>query len=304
MKLKKLIGMVMAMVLILMATLTIANNHTYAAAESYVLGLTNVRAKVNGGAYGIGSLKADGTPTKKVWKIVSYPKLGDYTISYDNAFYCMKAEYGFMLQEGNNDVTKVQKSYNLRYDMKSEKATVLKRLQAINVFKTDPTAYNKVMWIIDNMYLPKQSGQDKKVELLINAGIIDQASELQYARITDDDIEVVQQLAIWYFTNSDNTNYNSEQLPELLFNNNSNSDSGYNNFNALYPENSRGEYRQQECEMLYDYLLNGNQAKHITGAKGQGTYVSKDVTSPLTFDKSRVEVKEETGSYLVRTIPH
>lgn len=296
MKLKKLIGMFIVMLLVLMATLTISHNNTYAADASYVLGLTNVRAKINGGAYGIGGLKGDGTPTKKVWKIVSYPKIGDYTISYANAFYCLKAEYGFMLQEGNADVTRVQKNYNLRYDMKSEKATVLARLQAIDVFKNDPNAYNKVMWIIDNMYLPKQSSQDRKAMLLINAGIIDRESELQYARITDDDIEVVQQLAIWYFTNPNNANYNNEQLPTLLFNNNSNSDSGYNDFTALYPDANRGRFRQEECDMLYQYLLNG--------AKGQGNYVSKDATSPLTFDKTRVQVKEETGGYLVRTIPN
>ena len=46
-----------------------------------------------------------------------------------------------MLQADNADVTRVQKTYNLKYDMKSQKDTVLARLQAIDVFKTDPSAY-------------------------------------------------------------------------------------------------------------------------------------------------------------------
>ena len=57
--------------------------------------------------------------------------------------------------------------------------------------------YNKIMWIIDNMYLPKaENAQAKKVELLTNAGIIKPNYGIEHVRITDDDIEVVQQLAI------------------------------------------------------------------------------------------------------------
>ena len=291
MKLKKLIGLFMVVTFIVMATLTINVNNTYAAADSYVLGLTNVREPQNGkggAAYGFGGLKSNGMPTKKIWKIVSYPSEGNYTISYANAFYCLKAEYGFMLQADNADVTRVQKTYNLKYDMKSQKDTVLARLQAIDVFKTDPSAYNKVMWLLDNMYLPKKSTQADKIALFINADIIDNANELQYASITDDDIEVIQQMVIWYFTNNNNSNYNAETLPELLFNNWTNNDSGYNTFSDLYDTEDResGRFRQEECELLYRYFL--------TEAKKQGNYVSKDAVTPLTFDKARVQTDRKS----------
>lgn len=297
MKLKKLIGLFMVVTFIVMATLTINVNNTYAAADSYVLGLTNVREPQNGkggAAYGFGGLKSNGMPTKKIWKIVSYPSEGNYTISYANAFYCLKAEYGFMLQADNADVTRVQKTYNLKYDMKSQKDTVLARLQAIDVFKTDPSAYNKVMWLLDNMYLPKKSTQADKIALFINADIIDNANELQYASITDDDIEVIQQMVIWYFTNNNNSNYNAETLPELLFNNWTNNDSGYNTFSDLYDTEDResGRFRQEECELLYRYFL--------TEAKKQGNYVSKDAVTPLTFDKARVQTTpDNNGNYIV-----
>lgn len=297
MKLKKLIGLFMVVTFIVMATLTINISEAYAAADSYVLGLTNVREPQNGkggAAYGFGGLKSNGMPTKKIWKIVSYPSEGNYTISYANAFYCLKAEYGFMLQADNADVTRVQKTYNLKYDMKSQKDTVLARLQAIDVFKTDPSAYNKVMWLLDNMYLPKKSTQADKIALFINADIIDNANELQYASITDDDIEVIQQMVIWYFTNNNNSNYNAETLPELLFNNWTNNDSGYNTFSDLYDTEDResGRFRQEECELLYHYFL--------TEAKKQGNYVSKDAVTPLTFDKTRVQTTpDNNGNYIV-----
>ena len=80
-------------------SLTLIIGTTYAANASYILGITNVREAQNGklgGAYGIG-IKSDGTPEKKVWKIVSYPTMASNTIDYSNAFYCMKAEHGLLL---------------------------------------------------------------------------------------------------------------------------------------------------------------------------------------------------------------
>ena len=162
MKLKKRIGILMVMIIVLIATLTINTKNTYAEKDNYVLGLTNVREAQNGkkgAAYGFGGLKTTGMPNKKIWKIVSYPREGDYTISYANAFYCLKAEYGFALQDGNANTSTEQRTYDLKYDMKSQKQDVLARLQAIDVFKSDPTAYNKVMWLLDHMYLPKKSNE-------------------------------------------------------------------------------------------------------------------------------------------------
>ena len=303
MNLKKLTGMV---ILVFAVILMISVGTTYAANDSYILGITNVREPQGeklGGAYGIG-VKSDGTPEKKIWKIVSYPTSTSNTIDYSNAFYCMKAEHGFMLESGNTNVTTVKKTYNTKFDMKSQKQEVLTRLNNINVFKVDPTSYNKVMWIIDNMYLPKSEGaREQKIALLTNAGILDSDYTIEHVRITDDDIEVVQQLAMWYFTNPDNSTYNGETLPQLYFNNWSGKDSGYKNFEDLYNNKvtgtEDGRFRQQECQMLYNYFLNGSEDGTIKGAKDRGDYVSPDTVSPLTLDKSRVTLVEETDTYLV-----
>ncbi|MBO5479087.1 MAG: isopeptide-forming domain-containing fimbrial protein [Clostridia bacterium] len=297
MNLKKLMGMFMAVMMILFATLTIGQGTTYAANSNYVLGITNVREPQNGklgGAYGVGGLKSDGTPTKKVWKIVSYPTTSSNTIDYSNAFYCLMAEHGFVSQDTTN-VTAVKRNYNLHYDMKLQKQEVLTRLNNTGVFTTDATSYNKIMWIIDNMYLPKQSTSSEKIALLTNAGIIDSDYTIEHARITDDDIEVVQQMALWYFTNTDSSIYHTESLQELYFNNWSGKDESYKTFEDLYNDSVAGTrdglYRQQECEMLYKYF--------ITTAKTKGDYVSMDTTSPLTLDKARVQLAEENGNYVI-----
>ena len=301
MNLKKLMGMIMG---VFTAILLIGAGSTYAANASYILGINNVRQ--TGGAYGIGGLKSDGTPTKKVWKIVAYPTQESDVIDYSNAFYCIKAEHGFMVQSGATNVTTVKKTYNQKYDMKSEtkitigntekteKQIVLEKLNSIGVFTKDQTSYNKIMWILDNMYLPKANGAENyKIELLTKAGIIDDDYTVEHARITDDDIEVVQQMALWYFTNPDDSNYNGETLPQLYFNDGTGIDSGYENFEDLYNSGDvkHGRFRQQECEMLYNYF--------ITNAKTKGTYVSQDTVSPLTLDKTRVTLAEEEENYVV-----
>jgi hypothetical protein len=81
----------------------------------------------------------------------------------------------------------------------------------INTYKAN---YNKILWILDNMYVPAKSDEDQerankdKTTLLSNAGI----SSNFFNIITDDDIEVIQQLAIWYYTNFDEVDYNSENI--------------------------------------------------------------------------------------------
>lgn len=228
--------------------------------------------------------------------------------SYQNAFYCLRAEKGFTA--ANGDLTK--RNYTVKLDMKTDKNAkygengtiseigVLERLKQVGSFNNpDGTAnqnadkeYNKIMWILDNMYLPKQSTEQEKISLLTKAGIFSSENDeyIGHERITNDDIEVVQQLALWYFTNADSEHYNKETLPTLYW---SEDDNKYYNFEDLYNVGDKrdGLYRQEECAKLYKYFLDN--------AKTKGDYVSEDVVSPLTLDKSRVALTIEGDSYLI-----
>lgn len=304
MKLKKVIGV---LILALIGILLIGTTSTYAANSNYVLGITNVREAQNGKLGGAYEIQVNGL-TKKIWKIVSYPTSESTKIDYSNAFYCLRAEHGFMA-DGISDVSSIKKLYNTRFDMKTQKANVMEKLNSMEVFKVDPTSYNKIMWIVDNMYLPKTDTLEFKEALLRSAGIVTDKLPMEHVRITNDDIEVVQQLAIWYFTNYDLPvtvfidgvektvyNYRNEELPELFFNNWSGKDENYQNFGDLYDDpinesRREGLYRQQECELLYKYFLDN--------AKTKGNYVSPDTTSPLTLDKSRVTLEGREQDYLI-----
>ncbi len=225
MKTKKLIGMIILSIALIITALVSVNSN--AAESSYYLGITNVRASKDekGAAYGIGGLKADGTPVKKVWKIVSYPTENSTIPDYTNAFYCIKAEHGFV-NESNPNTSGIHPLYNTRFNMKTQQAEVIARLNAINSSKGDTLltqeTYNKIMWILDNMYLPSSQVAVKDKEALLQAAeIIGPNGYEDGNQLTDDDIEVVQQLAIWYYTNPNDTNYhvNDEKRRTSITNN-------------------------------------------------------------------------------------
>ncbi len=280
----------MVMAILILALLA---SKSYAGASSYILGLTNIRE--TGGAY---TIQPNG-PVKKVWKIVSYPSKDSNTPNYQNAFYCLRAELGFAMNSSNN-VTKEKRDYTTAINMKTNKEQALTRLRGAGVFNGTADysqAYNKIMWIMDNMYLPKQPGAaNHKTQLLRAAGII--TANYTTPRITDDDIDVVQQLALWHYTNADDDNYKVNTLPELYFNNRSGKDENYKTFADLYDDpvndGEEGRFRQEECEMLYNYFL--------TEAEKNANYVSKDATAPLTLDKARVNMSEINNNYVIGPI--
>ena len=306
METKKIIGMLIVSLIIMLAICTFFTTNSYAADSSYVLGITNVREPQNGklgGAYGIAGLKSDGTPNKKVWKIVSYPNAGN-TINYDNAFYCIKAEHGFVSNTSSTDVSTIRKTYDTSFNMKTQSEEVLSRLNAINTATSKPEltqeTYNKIIWILDNIYLPKSSNAaQSKQELMEAAGITEYADGVL---LTDDDIEVVQQLAIWYFTNAEDSNYHSDNgsgeptLSEILFNNNTGKDSQYKSFANWYDDAlldiRTGTTRQYQAEDLYRYL--------ISEANKNGNYTSNQTpTSPISLDKSRIKAEQVGERYII-----
>ena len=74
--------------------------------------------------------------------------------------------------------------------------------------KVTANLYNAILWILDEAYLPKDIKKDEatvydaseyKQELLDKAGV----PRSEQNAVTDNDIEVIQQLALWYFTNYD-----------------------------------------------------------------------------------------------------
>ena len=138
---------------------------------------------------------------------------------YTKPIYCLRGGRGF----GANDTTDVSKGpieyiQEEQSEMHENAENIIAKyneLYGVNLDRDETindkqvNIYNAILWILDESYLPKDklnaenkvvySSSEYKQELLDKAGV----PKIQQEDITDNDLEVIQQLAIWYFTNYD-----------------------------------------------------------------------------------------------------
>ena len=117
-------------------------------------------------------------------------------------FYCLKGGVGFGSDRGRNEVVNYTQKFNLK-DLDS----IGESYRA--VLPTDEN-YNSVMWILDHMFL---DGDDASLENYFKA-IPELNDETEggftwedYAELGKDRIQIIQQAAIWHFTNPGDTKY-------------------------------------------------------------------------------------------------
>ena len=126
------------------------------------------------------------------------------------ALYCLDGEKAF---PGIKNNTQVGIEYKNMANLKKDQDANVVSLGLSN------ENYKALIWLVDNMYLRKQTPELKDEFLsrafkpLLKSGTT--LDEIK-ATITDDDIEVVQQWAIWNFTNPDVDKYTSFGAVSLL----------------------------------------------------------------------------------------
>ncbi len=289
MKVRKIL---LSVILAVIAIMLIFSTNTFAATGSWKLGVEKVREGItlkNGSEESTTrysyQMTTSGT-SKPVLKIV---ERNGSTANFDNAIYCLKAGQGF----GSDSSTISDVTYNTYYDMITEKSSVNRILSL-----TDDN-YGSVLWLLDNIYLPKQTPisdrQQARDDLLgkafasefsnVNSNFFDMTVDELF--ITDDDIEVVQQWALWYFTNmkeANHTTFSTSDLPKILVNTtgtgtyNNLSDTGVYPTGWADPSQKTGQIRQLEAEILYKYLI--TEAANNSNYSKQPTAITLNSTNP------------------------
>ncbi len=248
----------------------------------FMLGLLGTANKVNaesaGPIYlGIIALRNSGygymQSEKKVWKIAQYDSLSDTTADTSDLIYCIKAGAGF----GSQDSTTAIKAYNQRFNLK-DTSTISSPY--IDVLPTGEN-YNKLIWMMDHIYTGiGQNNETARNEYLKN--VIPTES---YELLTDDDIDVIQQLAIWYFTNPTG-DYHYDNI-ELYINSIAGTDADYKTFEDLFGDN--GWARQDAAKALYNYFI----------TEADGNYTStNNTTTPISFEKSNATMQVVGSDYV------
>lgn len=135
-----------------------------------------------------------------IYKIATYKSTDTTNKIPDKSrtIYCIKGGIGFGSDDEETGYQEKIVTYTKKYD--------LKNLSAIPSPYKDvlPTGenYNKLMWVLDHLYIMPENTQEDSTQArtaFLNGAIPDEL----YDTMIDDDIDAIQQLAVWNFTNPD-----------------------------------------------------------------------------------------------------
>ena len=245
--------------------------------------------------YSIGNPKANGDtetggPSAKIWNIIQYDNINGTNPKKTN-LYCVRAGAGFTssTQQG----LKIEE-YNLKFDMYSERDEIASQDKSTSnkiLYKlVTGEHYNELLALANIIYIPDVSTDTEKEQLLELSGATAILEELgniegkeQYP-LTDDEIEAVQQSAIWYFTNYDEMydgerKYDKTDETDWLWYTTDSSQyknlADYNPTGAVYAQTYAGSVKQDQAEELYKYLIETAKAEADKYADPNGKYKNK-----------------------------
>ena len=293
MKVFKRIAAIFSAIAIIMLLSVMMSTSVFAATSPVTFGLSEYRRETNGKQYGY----KINSGNKRVWKVIVYENDGT-TMNFDNTIYCLKAERGFYTATPGNFKQTYDRMLNF-----SDKASLVP-----SIFENDDYYY-AATWILDHSYIPyyKQTSdsveyQNKKTEQaakdredLLNAtGMSDSLKK----ELTDDDIDVVQQMALWYFTNtkSDENSgiYHVDFDGEPSFQSISIADKTVGSYTTMEDVN---QTRYDAMEKLYQYLV--KTAKDPSNINYYKTH-NGQIQEPITMDDTVNPTVELDGSnYIV-----
>ncbi|MBS5854801.1 MAG: Cys-Gln thioester bond-forming surface protein [Clostridium sp.] len=256
---KKLTLLIMGITIMLISLLT---GSVQAASQEF--GLQEYRKPIGNTQYGYK------VSDKYVWKIVTY---SGSAINYDKTLYCLKAEQGFFTSEPG----KFKETYDLSYDFMNR--------NSMPTLPVPSQYYNQIVWILNHAYIPNaETATTDKTVLLQNAGITGNHE------LTDDDIDVVQQLAIWYFTNYDDTTYHKDMAGEASFQTvllSAKTNGVVGEYVAIEDTNTT---RYDNMDKLFVYF--------VENAKKAGES-SNSNSSPITMEDTTATVEAKENNYIV-----
>ncbi len=290
---------------VLIIALVISTGCTQAATSYTKFGINSQRTDRTGTyVYAFQSSSQASNSLKYIWNIQPYNQ--QTPITTDDVFYCLAQGYGdFGDGSGNlftsdahagsstSEIKGISRStyaepFNLKYTNNSGILTELNALRTKYAGKNvlafdendDTKTINKLVWILDNMYIP---GEQNKQDFLskipctdygtiqmtgtIQESIEELEAEGTNAEITDFDIEIAQQLAIWNLTNHslfENSIGGSTGIPAIYIS----KDNGVlTTYSTLFPEKlgdtdqAAGRIREYYVNMVYKYFVDNAQSK-------------------------------------------
>mgnify|MGYP004520899175 CR=1 FL=1 len=244
----------------------------------------NIIGKRKSGNFYQWNISLKGNKVLSGHNVYEITEVGDST--YGEIYYCLQSDIGLGGQDGNilaND----KDEYNIAYDMKTDKSLIKEKANSLNISKDD-TTYNKILWVLDNSYMPTNSADymntDNYKNFMKKVGIT--VDDEQGLNLTEEDMKVVQQMAIWHFTNSANSTYNQNELPALYLN--GKQLSSIYLYTTEYGEQITGRKREDKAKTLYKYFINNADGNY------SGAFPILNLLGPSDLNPGVSQVKDST----------
>lgn len=288
---------ILAMVLIAESTAV------FAATATIPLYLGAVELRTNSEPNMAYSIKEPGNSGHMIFNILEYTGLGEDASLKANGhknIYCLNPEVSW--GSANNLDGKIE--YKNYYNMKAESDTV-KGLSSITDKtitlddNTTVSSYNAILALGDMLYLPGDSTAKEKEDLLKIVKELATKDSLgdgfDTYPLTDDDINAVQQAAIWYFTNYGDTKYDRTNETSWLFY----KTEGMTGYTALTDYNqgtSEGRIRNAQANVLYRYLID------TAKTRAEEYSSSSSIGAPAQVNTTALNYEESGSNYIIGPI--
>ena len=260
-------------------------------------------------AYAIGD-PSNGQGGKHIWDLVSYAS-NTSTSSTNKNLYCVKGGYGTTWNSRDDGGVEARVAYQKGYDIRKDKSQIDNFPTTQSVYKNiTGTYYKQLLSVIDNMYIPTGNTATDKAnrEALLTAAGIDLTSEYYSGMpLSDDDVEVVQQLVLWYYTNYGDETYSfagtsKDMIKNALNIKNSVTGDAWQTYSTIHKQSSQDGYgprKTDQMDALYKYLIR-------TAENNKDKYTAENgykLGSPITVDTSTTLTINESGdNYIVGPI--
>ena len=207
------------------------------------------------------------TNRKNIWKIYD-----ESNLNKDDTIYCLRGGPGFGAEDMTN--SSIQKAnYEKYFDLKKKEEIGPIYLNALSKIQD----FNGLIWMLDNCYVPAKANAstnektkaEENKKMLLNAvtqyatdannpNLSDIKYIIEENLINDDDIDVVQQLAVWYYTNPESLDpYHTEKNFEIWMNKIKDTYENYipmSNKEGSVPSFPYGIERLYTMQAIFEYL--------------------------------------------------
>ena len=294
---KKLISVIAIAIISVMCLIPFSKVYADEATTPLVLGIMELRTGKSNPelGYAIGNPNTNGSTEEqrnafKLWNIVKYESMQSDTYEEAN-IYCVKEGVGF-------SDTRKKAEYDIFFDMKTQKDTILNHSYEAIKTMGDGTIdigngqtierYNAILALFDVMYLSGISADEDMSKLLEDSGITN-------PQLTVDEVEAVQQAALWYFTNYGDPKYDKTANNDWLwYTEDGNTYENLSDYNptSVEPNASVGAARQKQAGQLYNYL--------VETAKLNAVDYSIDASTgaPAKLETTTLQYKEQGQNYV------